>query len=91
MTTPITSTANPVLSFVKVGLVIAAFAVMTAPTLSYAATYAYVNTAGNVSTVVANDWQSAIATAPSISLHSGVLLLDSIDDTNVVGDGVGGV
>ncbi len=88
MTTPI---SRQTLSFIKVGLVVAAFAVMSAPALSYAATYAYVNTAGNVSTVTANDPNTAILIAPGISTHSGVMLLDSIDDNAVIGDGVGGV
>lgn len=90
MTTPLTSKTN-MSTIIKAGLIVAAFAVMSAPTLSYAATYAYVNTAGNVSTIVANDWQSAINTAPGISARSGVLLLDSVEDTSVVGDGVTGV
>ncbi len=88
MTTPIT---RKTLSFIKVGLVVAAFAVMSAPALSYAATYAYVNSAGNVSTVIANDPNTALMTAPGISTHSGVMLLDSTDDTEVIGDGVNGV
>lgn len=79
------------LQVLKAGLIVAAFAVMSVPALSYAATYAYVNTAGNVSTVTAADPNTAILIAPGISAHSGVMLLDSAEDNEVIGDGVGGV
>jgi hypothetical protein len=76
-------------SIVKTGLILAALAVMAAPAGAFAATYAYVNASGDVSTVTANDPTSAIMTAPNIAVHSGVMLLTNPADT-VVGDKVPG-
>jgi hypothetical protein len=56
---------------------------MAAPSLAHAATYAYVNTSEEVSTVTADNWMDAIATAPNIDPHSGVLLLTSQNSTIV--------
>ncbi len=53
------------------------------PSLAHAATYAYVDQAMEVKTVVANDWMTALATAFNINVHSGVLLLTSQNDTIV--------
>lgn len=89
MTTPITSTV--ISSFGKGAVLVAAFAIMAAPALTHAASYAYVHQSGNVSIVIADTWMAAIATAPGIAIHSGVLLLDSLDDSAVVGDNVNGV
>jgi len=66
-------------------------ALVASPAASYAAMYAYVNQDGEVRTVEAADPNTAIATAPAIDEHSGVLLLDSSADQEVVGDNVGGV
>jgi hypothetical protein len=48
---------------------------MALPSLAHAATYAYVNQSQDVSTVSADNWMDAIATASNIDPHSGVLLL----------------
>ena len=73
-------------SLVKAGFAVAVAALMVLPGLALAASYAYVDAAGDVKSVMANDWQTAIATAPNIHIHSGVLLLDSAEDLAVVGD-----
>lgn len=74
-------------------LLLGAFALAAAiavPGTTLAATYAYVNVAGEVMTTEAATPNAAIMTAPNISLHSGVMLIDNSSD-GVVGDKVGGV
>lgn len=56
------------------------------PAASYAATYAYVNTSGEVRTTESASAEQAIATAPGIHMHSGVMLIETTADENVVGD-----
>ncbi|MDB5237001.1 MAG: hypothetical protein JWL88_103 [Parcubacteria group bacterium] len=65
-------------------------ATVIAPGISLAATYAYVNTTGDVMTMDASSASQALLTAPGISLHSGVMLINTSTDP-VVGDKVGGV
>ena len=60
------------------------------PSSAHAATYAFVNTAGEVNAVVANDPMTALATAFNISAHSGVLLLSDQNDT-LLNDSVSGI
>lgn len=69
-------------------LVAIAVVVMGLPVVSYAATYAYVDQMGEVKTVVSNDPMTAMMTAPNIDEHSGVMLLDSPADNEVIGDKV---
>lgn len=76
---------------IKAGILTAVIVGMSVPALSFAAEFAYVNTMGEVRTVTATDALTAIRTAPSIGTHSGVLLLDSEADQEVVGDGVSGM
>ncbi len=59
-------------------------------TVASAATYAYVDVNGDVKSVTAADWKTAIATAPNIHIHSGVMLLTTAADYGVVGDSVSG-
>jgi hypothetical protein len=60
------------------------------PGLAGAADYAYVNNDGEVQMVVASTWQTAIATAPNIALHSGVILIDGSADEDLLDDSVSG-
>lgn len=75
----------------RYGLVIAivglAMVLMALPALASAAIYAYVNQSGEVQIVTANDPYSAMATAPNIDEHSGVMLLTNPADP-IVGDRV---
>ena len=80
--------AAPARILVAAGLVVGSVFALALPTLAHAATYAYVNKSGEVSTVTANDWQTAIATAPNIHIHSGVMLLVTQTDQSIVGDQV---
>ena len=59
-------------------------------TMANAATYAYVDVNGDVKSVTAADWKTAIAVAPNIHKHSGVMLLTTAADYEVVGDSVSG-
>lgn len=74
----------------NIGILIATLAFLATPLLSYAATYAYVDNGGDVKSVVANDWQTAINIAPNIYIHSGVMILNSAADYEIVGDEVRG-
>ncbi len=82
-----TSFGTKALLVVGAGLVLL-FIGMSFPTFASAATYAYVDAQGEVKSVTANDWQTAINTAPNIHIHSGVLLLSSASDFTIVGDNV---
>ena len=65
-------------------------ALIALPTASaFAQTFAYVNTSGEVTSMEATDANTALNTAPGISLHSGVMLLGSPND-DIVGDSVSG-
>lgn len=69
----------------------AAFAIAVVPAMSYAANYAFVNNSGEVSLVIANTAEQAIATAFNRSARSGVILLNSLADNGLVGDNVSGI
>lgn len=69
---------------------LALVAVVAVPAGAFAATYAYVDQAGDVRTVEAATPQAALTTAPSIDEHSGVMLLANPND-DIVGDDVAGV
>jgi hypothetical protein len=73
---------------VKAGVMGAA--ALALPGAAFAATYAYVNTTGDVATVIADDPMTAINIAPAIAVHSGVMLLTSPSD-DIVGDDVSGI
>jgi len=60
-----------------IGLVASGLFVMALPTFAHAATYAYVDASMEIKAITANDWQTALATAPNIHIHSGVVLLVS--------------
>lgn len=72
----------------KLILALAAVAVAL-PGFASAATYAYVNTAGEVMTMDAATAEAALTTAPNLHVHSGVMLVGS-DDSDVIGDDVPG-
>ena len=65
--------------------------VLAAPALSYAQMYAYVDQAGDVRSVDAATAEAALMTAPQIDENSGVMILDSEADEELVGDDVMGV
>ena len=62
--------------------------IASVPMLTNAATYAYVDTTGEVKPVVADTWQEALTKAIGIHIHSGVMLLDSPSDFDIVGNEV---
>ena len=83
-----TSIRTKALFIVGASLVTLAFLGMSLPTFASAATYAYVDAQGEVKSVTANDWQTAIKIAPNIHMNSGVLLLSTAADFTIVGDSV---
>ncbi|MEK7080036.1 MAG: hypothetical protein AAB901_01990 [Patescibacteria group bacterium] len=66
-------------------------AIVSLPGVTLAATYAYVNTAGEVMTTEAPTASNGLMPAPNIGVHSGVMIVDTADDSAVVGDSVSGV
>ncbi len=82
-------TSNLKALMVGIGLVVALI-IASIPAFAGAASYAYVDSFGDVKMVVANDWQTAIAIAPNRHINSGVLLLNSASDFTIVGDSVNG-
>lgn len=63
-----------------IGLAALSMAMLSIPAFVHGADYAYVDSQGEVRSVTANDWMTAIATAPSIAYNSGVYLLKSAAD-----------
>lgn len=68
------------IAFGGVAFVVALVTLVGAPAASLAADYAYVNTSGAVNLFVADNANIALANAPFIGVHSGVMLLDSTSD-----------
>jgi hypothetical protein len=64
---------------------IALAAAVVIPAASFAQTFAYVNTSGEVTSIEAANAQTALRTAPNMDIHSGVLLISSPSD-GIVGD-----
>lgn len=60
------------------------------PLFASAESYAYVDATGEVRSVTANDWMTAIATAPNIHINSGVFTLKTAADYAVVGEDIPG-
>lgn len=69
-------------------LAVFALTFIMAPASASAAVYAYVDVSGEVKTVTANDWMTAIAIAPGIHINSGVMTLTTAADYTVVGDDI---
>lgn len=62
-------------------------ALIALPTMSLAATFAYVNTSGEVTSIEAASANTALTTAPNIHPRSGVMQL-SDDDDGIIGDSI---
>ncbi len=75
---------NKIKVFLGTGVAIATLLIISAPLSAFAETYAYVNTSGEVRMVVASNPTTAIATAPDRTTHSGVILLSSPGDYDIV-------
>lgn len=71
-----------------IGFAIVALALLSLPGFASAASYAYVDATGEVRMVTADTWMKAIAVAPNIHVHSGVLLLNDASDFTIIGDTV---
>ncbi len=77
--------------YVITAFVIVALALATFPLFASAATYGFVNHSGFVSTISAATPMSAMTTAASISPYSGVILIQTQADAEIIGDRVFGV
>ncbi len=75
------------LNLFKTASVAIAFAAVAFPSVSFAASYAYVDQAGDVRIVEAANPNTALMTAPNIDEHSGVMLLVNPTDP-ITGDHV---
>ncbi len=73
---------------ISIGILAALAVFFGFASLTHAASYAYVDTTGDVKSVSANDWMTAISIAPGIHMHSGVMLLKDARDYTIVGDNV---
>lgn len=85
-----TQSIGTIVTAVAFALTVAIAGFALAPAFASAAQYAYVDATGEVRSVTANDWMTAIATAPNIHINSGVFLLLSAADFAVVGDDIRG-
>jgi len=70
---------------------VSVFTILAVPMAASAATFAYVDRMGEVRMVTADAPLVAIATAPNIHAHSGVLQLMAQTDYELVGDKVNGI
>lgn len=61
-----------------------ALALVILPTVSFANTYKFVDTSGNLQSVEANSATEALATAHPLALHSGVWLVEKTDSNTVI-------
>lgn len=75
-----TQSINTAVASVVVGIALIAMALFALPALTQAADYAYVDAQGEVRSVTAPDWMTAIQTAANIHIHSGVYLLKGLAD-----------
>ena len=64
-----------IINSIKASVLAAAIFAAGFPAFAFASTYAYVNQFGQMSTIVADTSAGAIASAPDISAHSGVMLV----------------
>lgn len=72
-----------VLSFVVL-MITVLFLFIVLPNTSYAATYAYINSSGEMSYVSANSFSEAFAKSVNISTHSGVMLVGFINTNTII-------
>ena len=77
--------------FSKAGIIAAAFLLVGLPAFSYAASYAYVDSFGEVRQFTANTSAIAITDAPGIDIHSGVCLMTTQADDDMIGNHVSGM
>lgn len=70
---------------IQIGLTLALAAALIFPVFAYASTYAYINTSGNMTYTQANSSADALATAPNLAVHSGVMLV-TVGGTTVEGN-----
>lgn len=60
-------------------------ALIALPTATFAQTFAYVNTSGDVTSMEAASASIALSTAPNMDIHSGVMALNDSSDP-IIGD-----
>jgi len=85
-----TSTTSKFTALMVGASLVVALILVSIPAFAQAASYAYVDSFGDVKMVVANDWRTAIDIAPNRHVNSGVLLLSNASDFSIIGDSVNG-
>lgn len=67
---------------------VALASLVAGPALTHAQMFAYVDATGDVRTIDTTDAMTALRTAPNIHARSGVMIIDSAADQDLVGDDV---
>jgi len=66
---------NKNMNIKQITTTLVALAILAIPAVTFANIYQYIDSGGNVQSIQANSPSEALATAPNLGLHSGVILV----------------